>query len=283
MQTRPWLLSFVVIGFLASACSDPDEPGADADGESGAEQDTGSNPTADGESGAEDSAASAGHDAIAEAILGAMWADDMSVTMDGESIVLESDGLPEHDVLEAYALMDGSTIGVDASSQSITIPAIPVYSDTVTETGLGAIGMAISGGVYFNPYEGDGTSVALDNNFDVGGVPFIDPCNGHPLPDGGTYHYHGVPYCITDVVDTPGEHSVIIGALLDGFPVYGPFGADGEPPADLDECSGHEGATPECPDGIYHYHLTEMSPYSITCYHGEVEDSGMPPGPPPGG
>jgi YHYH protein len=44
--------------------------------------------------------------------------------------------------------------------------------------------------------------------------------------------------------------------------------------ADLDECNGHVGATPEYPNGIYHYHLkTDATPYTPNCYHGTVAAS----------
>ena len=84
------------------------------------------------------------------------------------------------------------------------------------------------------------------------------------------YHYHGVPYCITDELDTDGEHSVLIGYLLDGFPIYGPQDMNGEEPTDLDECNGHFGPTPEFPEGIYHYHTTETPTYVPECYSGIV-------------
>ncbi len=223
-----------------------------------------------------------------ETLAAALWSDGLAVGLDGDTLSFSGDGVPDHDVLEAYGLMDGSTVGVVGYALDMEINVAPVLADTPTDTGLGSIGMAISGAVYFNPYEGDGTSVAVDNNFDVDGVPFLDACNGHPLPSGDTFHYHGVPYCITDEVDTAGEHSVIIGVLLDGFAVYGPQGEDGASPDDLDACSGHEGPTPEFPDGVYHYHLTEDAPYSIDCYAGEVDvqQGGGPGGgggPPPGG
>jgi hypothetical protein len=81
---------------------------------------------------------------------------------------------------------------------------------------MGSMGVAIRGGGYFHPHEGDGSSVAVDNNFDVDSVPFLDSCNGHPLPSGGDFRYHGVPHCITDEVDFVGTHSVMIGVPLDG-------------------------------------------------------------------
>jgi hypothetical protein len=68
----------------------------------------------------------------------------------------------------------------------------------------------------------------------------------------------------------------MIGVLRDGFPVYGNLGEDGVEVTngDLDACSGHFGPTPEFPDGIYHYHLTEdEAPYSVDCYKGVVDPS----------
>ncbi|MDP2313576.1 MAG: YHYH protein [Pseudomonadota bacterium] len=214
----------------------------------------------------------------AEIISAALWADDMTVSLsDDDMLTVGDDGVPDHDVLEAYALMDGTTTPVVTSTYTMTFPMAPVVATETTDTSGGAIGVAISGGRYFNPYEGDGTTVALDSNFEVDGVPFVDSCNAHPLPDGGDYHYHGVPYCITDVIDTDGAHSRLIGVLLDGFTVYGPWGDGGSPPTDLDACSGHTGVTPEFADAVYHYHLTETAPYSIPCYRGEVESTGMGP------
>ncbi len=35
---------------------------------------------------------------------------------------------------------------------------------------------------------------------------------------------------------------------------------------DLDECNGHRAATPEFPDGIYHYHVQNQFPYIGRCY-----------------
>lgn len=46
-----------------------------------------------------------------------------------------------------------------------------------------------------------------------------------------------------------GSHSLLLGFMADGIPIYGLHGSDGKPPADLDMCKGH--ATDL---GIYHYH-----------------------------
>jgi hypothetical protein len=40
---------------------------------------------------------------------------------------------------------------------------------------------------------------------------------------------------------------------------------------DLDECNGRIGATPEFPQGIYHYYATDSYPYLQRCVKGKVE------------
>jgi hypothetical protein len=56
---------------------------------------------------------------------------------------------------------------------------------------------------------------------------------------------------------------------------------------DLDECNGRVGVTPEFPNGIYHYYMTDTYPFIQRCVKGTVSASAVagPPagGPPPGG
>lgn len=106
------------------------------------------------------------------------------------------------------------------------------------------------------------------------------------------------------------EHSPIIGFALDGYPIYGFVGWDENGEAsemtssyrlkdgetgyngiddyeyvaelgELDSCNGHYGATPDWPEGIYHYHSTWENgeggigfPYFINCYRGELASGG---------
>ncbi|MEI6535041.1 MAG: YHYH protein, partial [Verrucomicrobiaceae bacterium] len=51
---------------------------------------------------------------------------------------------------------------------------------------------------------------------------------------------------------------------------------------DLDECGGRFGVTPENPEGIYHYLLTDDYPFIPRLYKG-VPDPSFRRGPPPGG
>jgi YHYH protein len=52
---------------------------------------------------------------------------------------------------------------------------------------------------------------------------------------------------------------------------------------DLDECNGRFGVTPEYPQGIYHYYITEEFPYIGRSWHGTPDSSFSKRGPGPGG
>jgi hypothetical protein len=141
----------------------------------------------------------------------------------------------------------------------------------------------ISGAMTYNPYEGDGETVAAASNFTLTNdegeeVPFVDPCWGHPAPRPlSAYHYHALSRCVTRQVDRKGEPSRISGIAFDGFPIYGNRDIDGKKvdPEDLDGCNGIKSPTPEFPDGIYHYVMlkvkTEQS--SIRCLKGRVPET----------
>ena len=96
------------------------------------------------------------------------------------------------------------------------------------------------------------------NSFDQG--------NGHPAPiapgqengTDGRYHYHMEPI----LTSKENGRNVILGFLLDGFPVYGPEeNGDVITSSSLDDYHGHSHATTDFPAGIYHYHLTADDPY----------------------
>lgn len=240
------------------------------------------------------------------AIAGAAWSPNVSITLNKaeNSFRYVSDGLPATYMADQYLVPDSPSMmpfsrnpkatfwtldkaDIKPTPIDKTITTLPIYSEQTVDTTLGPIGVAINGAWIFNDYEDPGRSiVALDDNVIHDHAAFVDECNGHPLGDGTTYHYHGVPVCLSAEIDVEGEHSAMIGVLQDGFPVYANQGENGVlmVNADLDECGGHFGPTPEFPDGVYHYHLTaDEAPYSIDCYHGEVELAAMrrgPPGPP---
>jgi hypothetical protein len=54
---------------------------------------------------------------------------------------------------------------------------------------------------------------------------------------------------------------------------------------DLDQCNGRYGVTPEFPEGIYHYHITQTYPFVQRCVRGEAaagNNNGNPNRPRPG-
>ena len=170
-------------------------------------------------------------------------------------------------------------------SMSQTFNTCPVKATTATATSGGAIGWMISGSSLFNATEGDNNPTpALTDNVsysftDSGGVSrtasFIDSCNGHPTPVMNTYHYHALPSCVTALVDTTAGASHIIGIANDGFPIYGNKDIAGAAIgiSQLDTCNGITSATPEFPNGVYHYVLPDgvtSLRSSIGCYTGTV-------------
>ncbi len=238
----------------------------------------------------------------------ALWGANVTVTYSDGSLRYVSDGLPNHARDAEYALPNAggqaiptaatATAGKDptkAQSYDYKIPVSPKKASTTTAASLGVIGVMISGAALFNPYEGDGTTVATQSNFSVKNsqgqdVWFLDDCNGHPNPM-GAYHYHALPSCVTSKVDTTNGPSHIIGIAFDGYPIYGDRDLSGKrlTNSDLDSCNGITSATPEFPNGVYHYVLLDVAgpASSIRCFTGTVDSSlvsmkngmgAMPPG-----
>lgn len=131
-----------------------------------------------------------------------------------------------------------------------TIPLHPEEATNKQATGLGPIGIARNGVVFYNQYAGP--DQPLTNEIDS-----FDQWLGHPQRT-GQYHYHIEPTYLTSEF---GDH-VFLGLLADGFPVYGPLeNGDIVTNADLDQYHGHTHATEDFPEGIYHYHITSEDPY----------------------
>lgn len=230
------------------------------------------------------------------AVVDAAWANTVTITVnDDDTFRFQSNGMPDHGFADQYLIPTDPTdqpfsdkpaafFNVVNSADfftetqvDTTITTLPIYTNDVTDTSLGRIGVALSGAQLFNDYEDMARAVvALDDQVIHDHVAFLDDCNGHTLVDGSDYHYHGIPVCLTVRLDVEGEHSYMLGLLEDGFPVYANQDVNGEVIGSeaLDECSGHVGATPEFPQGTYHYHLTaDEAPYMIDCYHGEIEQA----------
>jgi hypothetical protein len=193
----------------------------------------------------------------------------LSVVRSGSDRTITSNDLPTNHPTgefpsqpgtEAYQYDFGNQSGVAAQSIEVTVPAKPTKAAQTSCVG-GEVGVMSSGVVLNSAFDANG--------FDAPAHEMQDDCSGHPH-DPDFYHYHSLPLCIDS--GKAGEHSDRVGWSLDGFPIYGPLGDDGEymKNNDLDACHGHShkisfnGKRQK----LYHYHATQQFPYTVGCFRG---------------
>lgn len=235
---------------------------------------------------------------ITEVVRNTQWGDNVTITFSDGYFRYQANSIPNHPLNAEYIMPDNFTPCVphptpDCSHiEPVAQAVVPVKVDLkittrplkVAETissSFGAMGVMISGSPVYNPYEGDGTTIAMNGNFTLANaegqlIPFMDDCHGHPAPHPREqYHYHGLSFCVTSQVDTADGPSHIIGYAFDGFPIYGDRDINGQPidPQTLDECNGITSPTPEFPDGIYHYIMLDVPTVQSTvrCLHGKLD------------
>ena len=177
---------------------------------------------------------------------------NVSVVLDSSDVIVESNGLPnhtspywspEHPLYVAPTVAERLTPGfIDNFTGSVvlTIPASPMRASLPTATGLGPIGIAVSGAMIYNDQEGPNDPIDR-------AIGSLDYTGAHRGP--GLYHYHLEPKAWSD------DDEELIGIMADGFFLYGRREPDGTYPDDLDASNGHFGPTLHNPDGEYHYHI----------------------------
>jgi hypothetical protein len=149
---------------------------------------------------------------------------------------------------------------IRARSITLTMPALPVVSQSATCLTMGAIGVLTDGVVLFNALDAQGRDAAAHE--------VLDGCDGHPERT-GQYHHHEIPSCL--LARTTGA-STLVGYAFDGFGIYVERHANGSllTNAELDACHGRTG--PVVWDGetvnLYHYVATAEYPYTLGCYRG---------------
>lgn len=188
-------------------------------------------------------------------------ADAVTISFDGDEITIESNALPNHtspywDVSNSLyiepvvANSDQMSPGtIREGSYTVTVPASPEIASSTSSTGLGAIGIAVTGVPIFNDEEGP--NIALSANVASG----FDYAGGHNGPTG--YHYHLESQDVEENTTLSHDDDKLIGIMQDGFLLYGRrCDATGEHPTDLDESGGHTSSTQHS-DGaaFYHYHI----------------------------
>lgn len=146
----------------------------------------------------------------------------------------------------SYANMAPGNIDDFNGAYNLIVPQSPTVANSSSATGLGAIGLAISGSVIYNDEEGP--NVPLDNA--VGSLDF----NGaHTGPQ--SFHYHLEPQSWSH------NDMQLIGIIADGFFLYGrKCSSTGTYPTDLDGNNGHTSMTQHSCAPEYHYHI-ENSTY----------------------
>ncbi|PIB34048.1 hypothetical protein BFP72_00680 [Reichenbachiella sp. 5M10] len=205
------------------------------------------------------------------AAFSAFDADHVSVLLDGDDIIVETDGLPNHTspywsntttremdgvttqgsssnhelfvepTITSYGQMAPGNIDDFNGSYALTVDATPERASSSSATGLGAIGIAVSGAVIYNDEEGP--NVPLDN-----AVGSLDYTGAHTGPQ--SYHYH------LETTAWSEDDDALIGIIADGFFLYGRKCAEtGTYPDDLDESGGHTSSTQYNEESVYHYHI----------------------------
>lgn len=198
--------------------------------------------------------------------------DAVSVSFDGDEITIVSNGVPNHTSPywdEANSLYIDPVIAdpnqmspgaINDGSYTVTVPSSPEIASSSSATGLGAIGIAISGAPIFNDEEGP--NISLSENVASG----FDYAGGHMGPTG--YHYHLESQNVSENTLLSHDDERLVGILQDGFLLYGRrCSTTGEYPTDLDESGGHTSATQHS-DGeeFYHYHIINeiyVGPYIL--------------------
>ncbi|RNC85764.1 MAG: YHYH protein [Balneola sp.] len=190
------------------------------------------------------------------AAFSAFSTDNVTAIIDGSEVVIETNGLPNHTspywsqdhelfvepTVTSFDQMAPGTIDQFNGSYTLRVPVNPTKAANSTSTGLGAIGIAVSGAVIYNDQEGP--NVPLDD-----AVVSLDYTAAHTGPQ--SYHYHLEPKAWSD------DDDELIGIIADGFLLYGRICPSTETyPTDLDESGGHTSITKyDSENESYHYHI----------------------------
>jgi YHYH protein len=195
------------------------------------------------------------------------WPGSFKKTKQKSRLRLSGNGLPNHTTGvypvsssdDAYQV-DRNPNRISSYTLSANLPVSPKYHKTPTCTN-GQVGVMTSGVELFNAVDGE--------NRDAVAHEVQDSCSGHPERT-GVYHYHGLPACID--TGKANKQSKLIGWALDGFPIYGPRGKNGNylSNAELDECHGTTSKVSYLGEKrkLYHYVANYEFPYTVGCFRG---------------
>lgn len=200
------------------------------------------------------------------------WDHEFSIRLDGNgNRIITGNNLPDHPTgvfpiqsnTDAW-IYDKNPNIISEQLVNYILPALPEVASQPSCVFFGPAGFSLTGAAIYHGASTLGTDAAAHE--------MLDRFGGHT--DGTErYHYHFPAQDLQDHIHPHEEgHSALMGYMLDGFGIYGPYGQEGEllTSADLDECHGHSHSV--LWDGemieLYHYHWTYDFPYNIGCFTG---------------
>lgn len=145
------------------------------------------------------------------------------------------------------------------------IPLVPAIASSTTTAVDGPIGIAVNGIPIFNPCKQGGCDTSTGGG-DTKVQGELDTCNGH-AGRADDYHYHAAPVCMMADQAPHYWDTHPVGWALDGFAIFGYYNPDGSVATRDDICGGNTLTHSNAPAG-YAYHLTDASPYVLSCFRG---------------
>jgi hypothetical protein len=148
-----------------------------------------------------------------------------TITIKGDKLIIESNGIPEHSV--GRFPNPGNPHSITTQRHHYEMPLHPEVANETTPLIRQPWGVALNG-IPFDPgtaeyYNRDRDSVwnyeALSGEVQLG----LDKNHAHVQPS-GAYHYHGLPTALFKQLSEGKEQMTLLGWAADGFPLYGIYG-----------------------------------------------------------
>ena len=183
----------------------------------------------------------------------------VTVSFSDNEITIQSNALPNHTspywnrnsdlyIDPIVAQESGISPGnIGESSYTLTVSSAPGKANRTTQTGLGAIGISVTGVPIYNQSEGPtDVTESTASGFDWAG--------GHSGPTG--YHYHIEARDVGQTSPLPIDDERLLGIMSDGFLIYGrKCNSTGDYPNNGDASNGHFSTTQHSDESFYHYHI----------------------------
>lgn len=184
--------------------------------------------------------------------------DAVTISFEGDEITIESNGLPNHTspywatteplYIEPVVASHLTPGGIGNRSFILTVSSAPELAASGSATGLGPIGISVTGVPIFNDTEGPNRPLEeeIAESFDYAGA--------HNGPSG--YHYHVESSDVPENTVLSHDDEQLVGIMADGFLIYGrKCNSLGDHPTDLDASGGHTSITQHGDQAFYHYHI----------------------------